>query len=142
MRQINKIFNNDISLNKQILYIFNFIKLIFLIIFDYKFHYKIKLKKNYFLFNFLPSGKQSGSYGLFIFREDYEPLLNNLDLFIKKNDIVVDVGANQGIYSLAMSKIVKSKGSVIAIEPFNSMVNCIKNNMKINKINNTSNYEV
>lgn len=136
MRQILKIFNNNKSIEKKLFYFFNFIKLILIIILNYRFKYKIKLKKNYFLFNFLPLGKQSGSYGLFIFREDYEPLLYNLDLLIKKNDCVIDVGANQGIYSLAMAKIVKSRGKVIAVEPFSSMTSCLKNNMKINSINN------
>ena len=48
--------------------------------------------------------------------------------------VVIDVGANQGIYSLAMAKIVKPRGKVIAVEPFSSMTRCLKNNMKIKVI--------
>lgn len=44
----------------------------------------------------------------------------NLDLlkkFVKEGDLVLDVGANFGVYTTALAKIVGSNGKVIAFEP-------------------------
>jgi tRNA/tmRNA/rRNA uracil-C5-methylase (TrmA/RlmC/RlmD family) len=43
----------------------------------------------------------------------YSPILSN----IKEGDVVVDAGANIGLFSILASFKVKDKGKVIAIEP-------------------------
>lgn len=136
-----KTFKYYLFKEKSFFFIFILIKLFFLIILKKKIKYRIQLRNYNFFFNFLPSGTQTGSYGFFLLRQYYEPLLLNLDKLIKAGDTVLDIGSNQGIYTLAMSKIVKSKGTVIAVEPFTSMIKCLKNNIKINKVNNISIYE-
>ena len=122
--------------SKKIKIIFNSILYLIYSVFKIKIKYQIKLKQTSFLFNFVPLGKQSGSGGLFVYREDYEPLLNNCSKVLKRNDIVLDIGANQGIYSIAFSKLVGPKGSVIAVEPFNKMIKCLEDNIKINNLDN------
>ena len=116
--------------------IINLIKLFFLSIFKLKIKYKINIGEYNFLFNFIPLAKQSGSRGIYIFRENYEPLLKYSYKLIKKNDIVLDIGANQGIYSIAFSKLTGPKGKVIAIEPLESMTEILKKNIILNSLNN------
>ena len=63
--------------SNKIQIIINLVKLVFLQVFKIKIAYVIKLKKMNFLFNFVPLGKQSGSRGIYIYRENYELLLKN-----------------------------------------------------------------
>lgn len=122
--------------SNKIQIIINLIKLVFLQVFKIKIAYVIKLKKMNFLFNFVPLGKQSGSRGIYIYRENYELLLKNCHTLIKKDDIVLDVGANQGIFTLAFSKLTGPNGKVLSIEPFDKMVKLIKSNILINSLAN------
>jgi len=52
-----------------------------------------------------------------------------------KTKVFVDVGANVGMYSIRMAK---HYGKVIAIEPEPSNIECLKKNIKLNKINNVT----
>jgi|TARA_B110000908_G_C10264925_1_gene462823 FkbM family methyltransferase len=122
--------------SNKIQIIINLVKLVFLQVFKIKIAYVIKLKKMNFLFNFVPLGKQSGSRGIYIYRENYELLLKNCHTLIKKDDIVLDVGANQGIFTVAFSKLTGPNGKVLSIEPFDKMVKLIKSNILINSLAN------
>ena len=62
-----------------------------------------------------------------------------IDLFcslIKPGDIVLDIGANIGLYSLFLSRAVGSKGKVIAVEPDPDNAKILKTNLKNNGCNN------
>lgn len=61
-----------------------------------------------------------------------------LDL-IQDGDIVIDVGANIGEYSLIAAQKVKQNGQVISIEPLKETVQTLKNNFQLN---NFSNFEI
>ena len=122
--------------SNKIQIIINLVKLVFLQVFKIKITYVIKLKTMNFLFNFVPLGKQSGSRGIYIYRENYELLLKNCHTLIKKDDIVLDVGANQGIFTVAFSKLTGPNGKVLSIEPFDKMVKLIKSNILINSLAN------
>lgn len=64
-----------------------------------------------------PKYLRGGSGAIFVFREDYEPELAHLALFLKAGMTFVDGGANIGIYSAIASAIVGTKGRVLAFEP-------------------------
>ena len=54
----------------------------------------------------------------------------------KEGDIVVDVGAHIGKYSIIASKMVGSKGKVIAIEAHPANYDILKQNIALNKLSN------
>ena len=56
--------------------------------------------------------------------------------FIRKNDICIDAGANQGIYTIPFAKIAGKKGKVIAIEPMKYAQEILKSNSRINNLKN------
>jgi len=58
------------------------------------------------------------------------------DLKIKKNDIVIDFGANIGDFTVKAGKKLNGTGKIIAIEPGHENVELLKENLKLNKINN------
>jgi FkbM family methyltransferase len=54
---------------------------------------------------------------------------------------VIDVGANVGVYTFSAAKKVENTGKVIAIEPFNICVQCLKETCKINDFSWVKLYE-
>jgi FkbM family methyltransferase len=71
--------------------------------------------------------------------EDFNPDREEdiLKLFCpKEGDIVVDVGAHIGKYSIIASKMVGSKGKVIAIEAHPDNCDILKQNITLNKLSN------
>jgi len=76
--------------------------------------------------------------GIFLlFKGEYEPyqtLLFNEN--IKEGDIVFDVGAHVGYYSLISSKAVGNKGKVIACEPSSKNVKLLRKNVADNDLKN------
>lgn len=55
---------------------------------------------------------------------------------LKENDIVVDAGANIGLFTVLAAKKLNNTGKVIAIEPDNDNYNILKENIKINNLTN------
>lgn len=53
----------------------------------------------------------------FTYKKLYEKNINYLEISIKKNSTIIDVGANVGFYSKIFSRWVDKGGTVIAIEP-------------------------
>ena len=53
---------------------------------------------------------------------------------IKHDDVIVDIGANMGLFVLWAAPQAK-KGKIIAIEPIN-IINTLEKNLKINNIDN------
>ncbi|EHP68895.1 methyltransferase, FkbM family [Metallosphaera yellowstonensis MK1] len=62
----------------------------------------------------------------------YSPLLSH----IKEGDVVIDAGANIGLFSILASFKVKDKGKVIVIEPEPNNLKILKQNVELNKLNN------
>ena len=54
----------------------------------------------------------------------------------KKGDVVVDIGAHIGKYTIEAAIIVGEQGKIIAVEPLPSNFNILKKNIKINKLRN------
>ncbi len=60
-------------------------------------------------------------------------LINQL---VQTGDVAVDVGANIGVYTLQLAKLVGNTGSVIAIEPESNNVRRLKENLRHNHLQN------
>ncbi len=59
-----------------------------------------------------------------------------LKKIVKKGDIIVDIGAHIGYYSLLFAKIVGNKGKVYAFEPDKNNFKLLMKNIKTNGYNN------
>jgi FkbM family methyltransferase len=59
-----------------------------------------------------------------------------LDKLLKKGDTFIDLGANEGYFSIIAGKLVGNKGRVIAIEPQTRLQNIIHKNIELNKLSN------
>ena len=57
---------------------------------------------------------------------------------VKPGDVVADVGANIGFYTAVLALLVGEQGKVIAFEPSQENVDCIKDNLEINRLSNVS----
>jgi FkbM family methyltransferase len=79
-----------------------------------------------------PDGAKMGSRGIFLFRRRYESLLEICDRLVGPDDVVLDCGANQGIYSCAFSNLVGKKGKVVAFEPISDVFVRLLENLSIN----------
>ena len=55
---------------------------------------------------------------------------------IKKGDVVLDIGANIGVYTVLFAEIVGDKGRVYAFEPDPKNFALLKKNIEINKYKN------
>ena len=55
---------------------------------------------------------------------------------VKKNDIVIDIGANIGYFTILFAKLVGENGKVYAFEPTNQYFNSLKENVLINELSN------
>jgi FkbM family methyltransferase len=120
----------------QFYVLWNAVLLFFFLLFKIKFIINISTKFTNFKLNFIPLDKKMGGRGIFLYREKIEPLMEYGLKFIRKNDICIDAGANQGIYSIPFGKIVGPKGKVIAIEPMKYAQKILKSNSQINNLKN------
>jgi FkbM family methyltransferase len=67
----------------------------------------------------------------------YEPhVLNLMKDIIKKDNICIDIGANIGVISLVLSKLVGENGKVYSIEASKNNYNYLLKNIEINKLKN------
>ncbi len=63
------------------------------------------------------------------------PYINN-SFKLNKNDLVLDIGANQGLFTIFASKIVGSCGKIYSFEPLKTQYELLETNLKINEIKN------
>jgi len=120
---------------KYIKYIKNLIFLSILVLFNIRSHFEILINNKRIKCKYDYSKKHYGGRGIYLLRENYEKLLKFLHKLIKKNDVIIDCGANQGIFSLAFASI-SLKGMVYIIEPLDVYNKIIKYNFKINNLKN------
>ena len=93
-----------------------------------------------FKFCFVDKGAHRGGRGLFLFREQIEDLMRFGHIFLKDGDVALDIGANQGIYSLAFASAVGASGHVIAVEPMTYACEALEQNKKLNNYQNIDTY--
>lgn len=73
----------------------------------------------------------------------YEPVTTKLFLEnIKAGDVILDIGANNGYYSLLAANKAGNNGSVFAFEPDENNIKLLKKNIVLNKITNIKVEEV
>ena len=72
----------------------------------------------------------------FGFLEGYE--MNLFLSFLKEGDVMLDVGANMGVYSLISSSKIGRNGKIIAFEPDSDNFKIIKKSIEVNRFNNIS----
>jgi FkbM family methyltransferase len=87
-------------------------------------------------------------YMCFIDRSSAETLLDNYEsevfsFFIPRpNDVVIDVGANIGYFTIYASRKVGKDGLVIALEPMDEAYNCLMKNIRLNRLNNVKPFKL
>lgn len=69
---------------------------------------------------------------LYVFRDDYEPDLVVLRNFLNPGGVMVDVGANYGIFSLNAARLVGKTGRVLAFEPAQGNFSILEKNLALN----------
>lgn len=69
---------------------------------------------------------------IYAFREEYEPELRYLWKTLRAGDLVVDVGASFGIYSLVAASRVGPAGQVLAFEPAKASYEILCRNAELN----------
>lgn len=71
------------------------------------------------------------------FKGYYEKKITLLfEKFIKEGMTVFDVGANVGVHTLTMSRLVGDSGKVIAVEPHPLIANRLRDNVNLNNVKN------
>lgn len=128
-----KIFKSNSFKSNPIKTLIRGMLLILLITFKVKSKFRVQYGKNFFYLNFIPLMRNGGGRGIFLYREKIETLMEFGHRFLNKGDVVIDAGANQGIFSTAFSSIVGNEGKVISIEPFYFYKDIIENNSRINQ---------
>ncbi|MEQ8924878.1 MAG: FkbM family methyltransferase [Fulvivirga sp.] len=61
--------------------------------------------------------------------------LKHFLLYAKKSNVILDIGANTGLYSI-LSSLVNSKAKIHSFEPYEANANRLKLNLQLNKLNN------
>jgi FkbM family methyltransferase len=69
-------------------------------------------------------------------------IVKTLETYLKPGMVVVDVGANTGLYTLLFSLLVGSKGKVYAFEPVPSLAKRIEENVRLNGATNVDVFNV
>lgn len=87
----------------------------------------IKMKLNY--------GKKYGSFNRFFSLHEAEQM-EFFQNVVNENDIVFDVGANEGDYALISAKKIGKNGKVFAFEPGLERIKILKENIELNLFNN------
>ena len=77
-----------------------------------------------------------GSAGFFVMRKYYEPLMEFGHTLIKPGDVVVDGGANQGVFTCAFASAVGESGGVFAFEPLSYAFRRLQRNVELNGFSN------
>lgn len=119
---------------------------------DKKFPFLVSLyKKAYFLLakegltklsilsdlNLFVSNKDSGLGLMLRSKGEFEPVQSKLfTRAIKKGDVIFDIGANIGYYTVLASKLVDLKGKVYAFEPDPDNLKLLEKNILLNKCSN------
>jgi FkbM family methyltransferase len=68
--------------------------------------------------------------------------INNIVKILRAGDICWDIGANIGFYTCLFATLVGNKGHVIAFEPVSATIGFLRENIRLNYINNVTLKEV
>ena len=69
----------------------------------------------------------------------YEPEMSNaLEHFLKPGATFVDIGANEGFFSVMASRLVGATGKVVAVEPQTRLKGVVERNFQLNGVTNAT----
>jgi len=77
-----------------------------------------------------------GGRGVYIWGDDLEPEFKHFARLIDPGAVVIDIGANTGIYTLRAAARVGPTGVVVALEPFPEMAADLHRNVRLNGFTN------
>lgn len=89
-----------------------------------------------FKFHYWHGKRHGGGRGLYLFRERIEDLMRFGDQFLRRGDVAIDGGANQGMYATAFANYVGPEGRVIAFEPMPYAAELTEANLALNGLAN------
>jgi FkbM family methyltransferase len=87
-----------------------------------------------------PQWRGKGTTGIFALRHLYERELAYLQRFVSPGMVVVDAGANCGIYTVAAASLVGPSGRVLSFEPGSQAFSVLKKNIELNQFHNVRAY--
>jgi FkbM family methyltransferase len=87
-----------------------------------------------------PKSNGAGTMMIYAVRELYEKELAHLRNFISPGMVVVDGGANYGIYSLAAARLVGPAGRVFSFEPGLESFSVLRKNIELNGLQNVRSF--
>jgi len=87
-----------------------------------------------------PQWRGGGTTGIFALRHLYERELAYLEHLVSPGMVVVDAGANCGIYTMAAARLVGPSGRVLSFEPGSRAFALLKENIAINQFQNVRAY--
>lgn len=131
---LNKFLNAlDIILRRGLMVFLSTLKHIFIsnllkILFNRKFYFR----KIYNFQMFLNNDDKGISRSLILFGKREEDQKFILDKILKSHMKVFDVGSNIGYYVLIESRLLKSEGKILAIEPDEENIKLLKKNIQLN----------
>jgi FkbM family methyltransferase len=79
---------------------------------------------------------------IYLLRDEYEPELKLLPALTNTGDLVVDAGANYGIFAVILGGLVGEDGRVAAIEPAPEAAEVLRRNAALSGLSNLRVYEV
>jgi FkbM family methyltransferase len=69
-------------------------------------------------------------------RDRCEPEMMLLDRWVSKGDVVLDIGAHYGSYTIALAALVGEQGQVVAVEPSPHALEVLRKNIALNGFGN------
>jgi FkbM family methyltransferase len=89
-----------------------------------------------------PRWRGAGTAMIFAVRQHYERELAYLGDLISPGTVVVDAGANCGIYTVAAARLVGPSGRVLSFEPGMESYSVLQKNIEMNRFQNVRAYRV
>ena len=74
-------------------------------------------------------------------KDFYKPELLAMERLVKKGDTVIDIGANIGLFTVFLSKLVGPKGHLYAFEPILDTYWRMRENLALNRCDNAAAYQ-
>lgn len=93
---------------------------------------EVNVGEKSFKLRLLPILRHYGSTAIYVQRCEYEPFLKYCDRLVTNGAVVIDCGANQGIYACALGALVGPNGRVYAFEPQVYAVEALLQNIRLN----------
>jgi FkbM family methyltransferase len=85
---------------------------------------------------FLPALWHGQAKLLYVFNWGFEKDLQLIIKLLKPGAVIIDVGANMGLWALTLAHTARSAGTVIACEPSADTYKTLKRNIELNKLTN------